>query len=361
MKRAKWFGLAVVVFGLSVAVAGCTTWLGEDLSGELKQQSLLDAFPLLLTSLNMYNNPYYTDSRLNPFVPNFVGQCTWYAYGRIQEVGLVTHQILSTANLGQAIFRGNANTWDNDATRAGLVTGTQPRANSLAIWESSNHVAYVERVEGGSILVTESNYTPRVNRNIVVNRGTNLRSDPGLNQPIRWLMPQFTIMRVIGGPRQVDGYTWFQLQGNGYTGWAARFNSPPEGTRSCTDSRVCWNYTGISLQPASPVLGNPNIYIYLSPQLRVDDRFFSSRPQRQSFNLTGTGYTPNGQVRRFVQRPNGTRQEISPITADSNGRISGWSWTPQCTDAIGNYRVWTIDVGSGNQSNTITQRVTRGC
>lgn len=330
-----------------------------------------------LASGNLYTNSYYNSDLNWAARMNLVGQCTWYAYGRIQETGMVTADVLNTAVNrfgGNGVFLNNANTWDDDAgssgansTAAGLVVGSNPRAGALAIWDSvrngqqDNHVAYVESVQpGGSILVTESNYKPKVNGDIVVNNNTDnskvrLRSGPSTSKPILWEMPQLTVMKVISGPTSAENYTWYQLQGNGYTGWAARI---------CSSAAVC-NYTGISLQPSSPIMGAnnpPSKYIYFKPQLLTNGRFISSRPQLQTFSMTGSRYTPNGQVRRVIKYPNGAQKETSSITADSGGNItSGWRWTPQCVDTTGDYKVWTIDVSSGLQSNTITERVTKGC
>jgi surface antigen len=342
----KKIGLMSLMVMVSAALSGCGLYPLVDVD---TQHELVT-----LASGNFYSNPYYTDPKLNWAAKNYVGQCTWYAYGRIQEAGMVTADILKTAvnRSGKNwLFLNNANTWDDDAKNADLVVDSKPRAGSLAIWES-NHVAYVEHVNSdGSILVTESNYTPRVNRDIVVNQGgVRLRSGPSTKNPIVWKMPKFTVMKVVDGPKQVQGYTWFQLQGNGYTGWAARIGSG-----------VVYNYTSISLLPSAPALGTPDKFIHFRPQLLTNGRFISSKPQRQTFTMTGSGYTPNGPIRRIIKYPNGAQQEISQTTADSNGKLSGWNWIPQCSDAIGDYKVWTIDVTSSLQSNTITQRVTKGC
>lgn len=118
---------------------------------------------------------FYTNTSLNPFaVPSLKGQCTWYVYGRIQEVSLITKQSLDERICSpqnrlcrdtlkfRAIFRSNANTWHLDAPHAGFPTGGQPREGSIAIWTSggggAGHVAFVESVNPDGIFnVTESN------------------------------------------------------------------------------------------------------------------------------------------------------------------------------------------------------------
>src|ERR1700680_4852825 len=65
-----------------------------------------------------------------------------------------------------------------------------------------------------------------------------------------------------------------------------------------------------------------------------------------SFTVSGSGFTPNGTVRRFIQQPGQASQEISGITANGSGQIS-WGFAPGCADPVGNTQVWTIDASSG--------------
>lgn len=103
----------------------------------------------------------------NPFVQNYYGQCTWYVYGRILEVGLVTQYQLqnSTNRKGTKwIFLNHAYTWVADAQSAGFVTGGYPREGAIAVWPSTQrnpygHVAFVESVNNdGTFNVSESNW-----------------------------------------------------------------------------------------------------------------------------------------------------------------------------------------------------------
>lgn len=50
--------------------------------------------------------------------------------------------------------------------------------------------------------------------------GLHLRSSPGLKYPKITNLPDGTGMKVIGGPVQADGYTWWKIQGNQGTGWS---------------------------------------------------------------------------------------------------------------------------------------------
>lgn len=96
---------------------------------------------------NLYSASYNAS---NPFAQcNLYGQCTWYAWGRANEI------------LGINIpCRNNANTWYSVAKNNGYAVGATPRKNSIAVWSKGQygHVAFVEKVEGDSVTITESNW-----------------------------------------------------------------------------------------------------------------------------------------------------------------------------------------------------------
>jgi surface antigen len=231
--------------------------------------------------------------RSGPFVnADLVGHCTWYVYGRIQETGLITSQILNGATnryRGRGIFRGNAATWLQDADVAGLATGNQPREGAIAVWPTVacvgnnvcyGHVAFVERIVNGSIWVSESNSQPLKDTNVVVNLNTNLYSTPEIKpNNIIWKMPRFTVMRVVGEPRSGGGYQWYELEGNGRRGWAAWLN---KDGRPAEISSFNWNFTRISLQPSIPFITSKTpTFIYPNPKM--------ISPQN---NATGVPTTP---------------------------------------------------------------------
>ena len=97
---------------------------------------------------NLYSNSY--NKTLNPFAQaNLYGQCTWYAWGRANEV------------TGKNIpCRNNAKTWYDVARNNGYSVGSVPKANSIAVWSKGEygHVAYVEAVSGNNVTITESNW-----------------------------------------------------------------------------------------------------------------------------------------------------------------------------------------------------------
>jgi uncharacterized membrane protein len=212
------------------------------------------------------NSPY----RTGPFAEsaqNLVGQCTWYVFGRIQETGLIPRSVLDNAvnrNGSRGIFLGNANTWHLDATAAGLLTGVEARPGAIAIWHSSNnHNAFQEN----ATQVTESNNTPRIGYDVIVTRdGTRLRAQAGTGAQLLWEMPRFTVMRVTSGPVNADGFQWYELTGNGRTGWCAWLQADASGPAQT--GSFWWNFTRIQLQPAARFLtSGPDIYIYPNPRL----------------------------------------------------------------------------------------------
>jgi surface antigen/murein DD-endopeptidase MepM/ murein hydrolase activator NlpD len=115
------------------------------------------------------NSASYQNGRENLFAANsaLIGQCTWYAYGRMLETGL-----LPAGARANGLFLGNAEAWRRDAARAGLAVNSRPTpgARGLVVWPPSvqgghrlyGHVAFVEEVYAdGSIRISESNWAGR--------------------------------------------------------------------------------------------------------------------------------------------------------------------------------------------------------
>lgn len=217
-----------------------------------------------ILSLSDSLSNYYTDGNLNPFAWDYAGQCTWYVYGRIQEKGLATRDFLiKTKNKkGKSIFMGNAKTWASDASDAGFEVNTTPSANTIAVWVKSNHVAFVESgTDTNTIKVTESNKLPSMSsfgigqRVVMTKNGVRLRKEASTSSTIDWEIPKFTLMEITGGPKNNNGYKWWELTGNGYKGWAAVIIGR---------SKDVWNYTGIVLDPSQPMISSsPTWYIHL--------------------------------------------------------------------------------------------------
>lgn len=106
-------------------------------------------FFILLTNTDAATNPY---GKYQNLYGKTTVRCTWYAWGEAYEKG------------GVALPGwGNAQTWYASARNAGYSVGREAKANSIAVWSSSDgygHVAYVVSVsedymiinEGGAIL-----------------------------------------------------------------------------------------------------------------------------------------------------------------------------------------------------------------
>jgi hypothetical protein len=76
-----------------------------------------------------------------------------------------------------------------------------------------------------------------------------------------------------------------------------------------------------------------------------------------TFNYSGTGYTPNGTIRRFLTFPNGNTQEISAISANSSGQAA-IAYRSVCSDAVGNYQARWRDATTGRESQVVTTTIT---
>ena len=262
---------------------------------------LLTPFVFNVSVVKAYSPPNLANVAYtgNPFAisPNYlVGQCTWYCYGRIQEVGLMTSSQLASLpnrNGGTGIFLSNASTWIADAVAAGISTGSTPQVGALAVWTGQNHVAFVESVSGSTITVTECNNTPKAGANIVVGGSyARLRStmDASSSGNILWTMPQFTVMNALSGPSSVvNGYQWVQLTGNGYTGYVAWLDLVP--SQPATPTGLQWNITQFQNSPGSQWITSASpTYIYLGSQPTVAITFATS-PAGLQVTVDGTTYT----------------------------------------------------------------------
>lgn len=86
--------------------------------------------------------------------PYPLGQCTWYAWLKRPDLPWFS---------GSA---GNALNWISSAQAHGIPTGTTPVAGAIVVFQPRQdgaggygHVAYVESVNGGSISISEANYS----------------------------------------------------------------------------------------------------------------------------------------------------------------------------------------------------------
>ncbi|WEV45775.1 glucosaminidase domain-containing protein [Streptococcaceae bacterium ESL0687] len=111
-----------------------------------------------------------------------VGQCTWYAYNRIKQLG---------GNIGD--YMGNGGDWGINAMRLGYKTSTTPQAGYAISFKPGvagadgtyGHVAFVEAVTADGILVSESNV---VNQQTVSYRI--IPNDVALSSGVMYIAPK---------------------------------------------------------------------------------------------------------------------------------------------------------------------------
>ena len=97
------------------------------------------------TAPDSTNSYYYSGN--NPFYSTYVGQCTWYAWGRAYEI-LGSRPNLST--------RGSGAWYDANKSSGAYSYGSMPKVGAVACW--SNHVAIVEEVDSNGVGITVSEY-----------------------------------------------------------------------------------------------------------------------------------------------------------------------------------------------------------
>ena len=85
---------------------------------------------------------------------NALGNCTWYAYGRMLELGYNSQQLAVIAPPGQ----GDASKWANNARKNNILVDGNPIVGAIAQSDSQDHVAVVESLNGNMITVSESAY-----------------------------------------------------------------------------------------------------------------------------------------------------------------------------------------------------------
>lgn len=104
------------------------------------------------SSLNLNNSCYRPQSGYNPFKKAYTdsngkyhsSNCTWYAYGRFQEVN------------GQRLgVTGSPSKWLSQASNNGFNVGTVAKSKSIAV--TDRHVMFVEYVENGYVYYTDAN------------------------------------------------------------------------------------------------------------------------------------------------------------------------------------------------------------
>ncbi len=150
--RIRWSGMFLRTIGLMVALV-----LLVGLFASSASAAQLGAVPDWNSKVYRNGNTFYNSgyapaefypNGLSPRLGKAKGNCTWYAHGRVRELGY------SGADLDR--LNGPAGTWGAAAAGLFTVDGT-PAVGDIA--ESSGHVAVVEKVNsGGTILISESSF-----------------------------------------------------------------------------------------------------------------------------------------------------------------------------------------------------------
>jgi len=98
------------------------------------------------------------------------------------------------------------------------------------------------------------------------------------------------------------------------------------------------------------------------PTLLIDGGTASSRQTGETFWVTGSGYTPGGNVTRYINPPVNSSSAIASLTADQSGNLT-WAFTPTCAnfDPRNTVAIYAVDDATGRISNTVTETVTGSC
>ena len=126
--------------------------------------SLTSSAPPPVAGQPNFSSSYYTTANIfwtsgnapastiprNPKLGNALGNCTWYAYGRMLELGNSAAQL--------QYFTNDASNWANDAIAHKILVDNNPEVGAIAQSVSHHHVAVVESVNGNMVTISESAY-----------------------------------------------------------------------------------------------------------------------------------------------------------------------------------------------------------
>ena len=108
---------------------------------------------------------YFTDPDFNSFLagnPNIVGNCTWFAEGRVQELTGIAPQ-WSRDEHDNIIGSRHGHVWIHDDRILNGTTSNLPSFGAIMVWGTGvgggfGHVAVVEAVHGTTIYFSEANW-----------------------------------------------------------------------------------------------------------------------------------------------------------------------------------------------------------
>ncbi|MFQ6609033.1 MAG: hypothetical protein ACE5EE_10960, partial [Fidelibacterota bacterium] len=92
------------------------------------------------------------------------------------------------------------------------------------------------------------------------------------------------------------------------------------------------------------------------PTLRIDGGTSSTKQQLEIFTFTGSNYTQNSTVTRYLRHPDGSVEILPPTSwpVDGNGNIN-WLYVPPCTAPTETYTLWVEDDVTQEKSNEVAE------
>ncbi len=292
-----------------------------------------------------------------------LGNCTWYAFGRMLELGYDTTQLNTLI--------GNATDWANEANNAHIRVDSTPTAGSVAQapanpsgYYKSGHVAVVESVNSdGSITVTESSFVQDASnpwdflwhhRTIspgssawlpnfihVSKGGIATLSPPTLigpgtpsapGSPVSTVTPTFQWQQVSGA----DGYGLYVSKFNGST-YDLVFNSETD--------------VGVPLTEAAYQL--PNGKLVDGAQYRWNMRSHNSAGYGTQYSSRSYFYVSLAYTVNPIAGPNGSINPNTPQPVSSGGSVT-FTATPNSGYTVDQ---WLLDGGAvqtGGASYTLS-------
>ncbi|MEK7525641.1 MAG: cellulase family glycosylhydrolase [Patescibacteria group bacterium] len=118
----------------------------------------------------------------------------------------------------------------------------------------------------------------------------------------------------------------------------------------------------VSITPTPTVSPTPTISPTPTPgslpTFLIDGALISTRRQLEPFIFSGSGYTPNGNVERWVRAAGSNNNvRLSPNYAVSAQGTVSWSYTAGCSTSPSTSILWLIDVSTGKKSAEVAEIV----
>ena len=106
-------------------------------------------------------------------------------------------------------------------TAADNFTWYQLDANGVTGWSAGEFLAPAGAILSFAFQAPVAPLFPVGSPVVVADGDLNVRAEAGLDGAIQDQLATGTAATVVGGPTAADGYTWYQLDANGITGWSA--------------------------------------------------------------------------------------------------------------------------------------------